>query len=153
MMEKGWGEKSWGRRSGGGGGARARGGRVRRVRPWVVLLLVPLAIGCGGSFDHDLIVRGGVIYDGSGEPGFVADLAIDEDRISQIGDLSAQRGRSEIDASGLAVSPGFINMLSWSTTSLLVDGLSQGDHPRRNRHPRTRHTVIWLLQVTRVYDS
>ena len=54
---------------------------------------------------------------------------IDGDRIAALGDLSGARGRQEIDATGLAVAPGFINMLSHSETSLIADGRSQGDDP------------------------
>lgn len=75
---------------------------------------------------HDVVIRGGTIYDGSGGAPFGADVAIDGDRITAIGAVR-ERGRAEIDAAGLAVTPGFINMLSWATTSLLADGRSQSD--------------------------
>ncbi|MDP9282923.1 MAG: D-aminoacylase [Chloroflexota bacterium] len=75
---------------------------------------------------HDVVIRGGTIYDGSGAPPFDADIAIDGDRIAAIGTV-AERGRVELDAGGLAVAPGFINMLSWATTSLIADGRSQSD--------------------------
>jgi N-acyl-D-amino-acid deacylase len=76
---------------------------------------------------YDVILRGGTVYDGSGGAPFVADVAIQGDMVAAIGELSAARGRREVDARGLAVSPGFINMLSWATESLLVDGRSQSD--------------------------
>jgi N-acyl-D-amino-acid deacylase len=75
---------------------------------------------------HDVVIRGGTIYDGSGGASFRADVAIDDDRITAIGAVR-ERGRTEIDAAGLAVTPGFINMLSWATTSLIADGRSQSD--------------------------
>ena len=75
---------------------------------------------------HDVVIRGGTIYDGSGGTPFGADVAIDGDRITAIGAVR-ERGRAEIDAAGLAVAPGFINMLSWATTSLIADGRSQSD--------------------------
>jgi N-acyl-D-amino-acid deacylase len=75
---------------------------------------------------HDVVIRGGMIYDGSGGTPFGADVAIDGDRITAIGTVR-ERGRAEIDAAGLAVTPGFINMLSWATTSLIADGRSQSD--------------------------
>lgn len=75
----------------------------------------------------DLILRGGTIYDGSGEPGFTGDLAIRGDKIAAIGDLGNAAADREIDVSGLAVAPGFINMLSWATESLIEDGRSQSD--------------------------
>ncbi len=76
---------------------------------------------------YDLILRAGTIYDGSGKPPYVGDLAIDGDRIAAIGDLGDATGETEIDAAGLAVTPGFINMLSWASWPLLIDGRSQSD--------------------------
>jgi len=76
---------------------------------------------------YDVILRGGTVHDGSGGAPFVADVAIQGDMVAAIGELPAARGRLEVDARGLAVSPGFINMLSWATESLLVDGRSQSD--------------------------
>ena len=75
---------------------------------------------------HDVVIRGGTIYDGSGGTPFDGDVAIDGDRITSIGRVP-ERGSLEIDAAGLAVTPGFINMLSWATTSLIADGRSQSD--------------------------
>ena len=76
---------------------------------------------------YDLIIRHGSIYDGSAKPPFVGDVAIQGDKIVVVGSLKNARGRTEIDATGLAVAPGFINMLSWATESLLYDGRSQSD--------------------------
>ena len=76
---------------------------------------------------YDVIIRGGTIYDGSGSQGYIADLAIQGDTIGMIGDLSGAKGKKEIDATGLIVSPGFINMLSWSEKTLLMDGRSMSD--------------------------
>ncbi len=75
----------------------------------------------------DVLVRGGTIYNGMGEPPFVADIGIDGDKIAAIGELATAKGHKEIDARGLAVAPGFINMLSWATESLLVDGRGESD--------------------------
>jgi N-acyl-D-amino-acid deacylase len=75
----------------------------------------------------DVIIRGGTVYDGTGAPGRRADVGIRGDRIASIGDLASAQAPSIVDATGLAVSPGFINMLSWATESLLIDGRSQGD--------------------------
>jgi N-acyl-D-amino-acid deacylase len=74
-----------------------------------------------------VIVRGGTVFDGRGSPGVRADVGIRGDRVAAVRDLSAAKAAAVIDASGLAVAPGFINMLSWSTESLLVDGRSQGE--------------------------
>ena len=76
---------------------------------------------------YDVIIRGGTVYDGSGGDPYVADLAIDGDRIGAIGDLAGADAALEIDAAGLAVSPGFINMLSWAVESLIEDGRAQSD--------------------------
>jgi N-acyl-D-amino-acid deacylase len=75
----------------------------------------------------DVLIRGGTVYDGTGGPGRQVDVGVRGDRITSIGDLSGGRATTVVDASGLAVAPGFINMLSWSTESLLVDGRSQGE--------------------------
>ena len=76
---------------------------------------------------YDTIIRNGMVYDGNGGEPFKGDIGINSDTIAFIGDLSKEKGRNEIDANGMAVSPGFINMLSWSPVTLLVDGNSQGD--------------------------
>jgi N-acyl-D-amino-acid deacylase len=75
----------------------------------------------------DVVIRGGTVYDGAGGPGRRADVAIRGDRIAGVGDFTGVQATRTIDATGLAVAPGFINMLSWSTESLLVDGRSQGE--------------------------
>jgi len=76
---------------------------------------------------YDLILRGGTIYDGGGGKPFTGDVAVRGDRIVQVGDLGAAQAKTEIDARGMAVTPGFVNMLSWATDSLLVDGRAQSD--------------------------
>jgi len=76
---------------------------------------------------YDVLVRGGTLYDGTGSPGRRADLGMRGDTIAAVGDLSSASARTVVDARGLAVAPGFINMLSWSTESLIVDGRSQGE--------------------------
>ncbi|MFP6837865.1 MAG: D-aminoacylase [Pseudomonadales bacterium] len=76
---------------------------------------------------YDIIIHNGTIYDGSGREPVRTDLAIIADRIAEIGDYSDASAQRDIDAHGLAVAPGFINMLSWATTSLIADGRSQGD--------------------------
>ena len=78
-------------------------------------------------YDYDVIIRDGSIYDGSGSAPYTADLAIRGDTIAAIGDLDTLSGRTEIDAAGMAVTPGFINMLSWATESLIHDGRGQSD--------------------------
>jgi N-acyl-D-amino-acid deacylase len=77
--------------------------------------------------EYDYILRHGTIYDGTGKPSFIGDVAIQSDTIAAIGDLANAKGRKEIDATGLAIAPGFINMLSWADRSLLLDGRSMSD--------------------------
>jgi N-acyl-D-aspartate/D-glutamate deacylase len=76
---------------------------------------------------YDVIIRNGTLYKGRGEVPFTGDVAIAGDTIAAVGSLGDAAGRTEIDATGLAVAPGFINMLSWAGESLLEDGRSQGD--------------------------
>jgi len=76
---------------------------------------------------YDVIIRNGTIYDGSGEPPYQGDLAIIDERIAAIGDLDASSAELEIDATGKAVSPGFINMMGWGVTSLIKDGRGVSD--------------------------
>jgi N-acyl-D-amino-acid deacylase len=92
-----------------------------------ILLIILLSLFSCERKTYDVIVRGGTVYDGSGKVGTIADVAIQADTIAFIGDLSNARGKTEVDARGLAVAPGFINMLSWSTETLLEDGKSQGE--------------------------
>jgi N-acyl-D-amino-acid deacylase len=88
----------------------------------LVLFALPLA-----AQDYDVILRGGTIYDGSGSKPYVGDVAIKGDRIAKVGQLGKATAKSEIDVKGLAVAPGFINMLSWATDSLIHDGRGQSD--------------------------
>ncbi|KTE46591.1 MULTISPECIES: N-acyl-D-amino-acid deacylase family protein [unclassified Sphingopyxis] len=75
---------------------------------------------------YDVVIRGGTIYDGSGKAPVTGDVAIKDDRIVAVGTV-AGKGRSEVAAAGMAVAPGFINMLSWATESLIADPRSQSD--------------------------
>jgi N-acyl-D-amino-acid deacylase len=77
--------------------------------------------------EYDLVLRGGTIYDGSGGKPFAGDVAVRGDRVVKVGDLGKAKGQTEVDARGLAVSPGFVNMLSWATDSLIADGRAQSD--------------------------
>lgn len=76
---------------------------------------------------YDVIIRHGNVFDGSGQAPRQADIALSKDRIAAIGDLRTAHAAIDIDASGLAVAPGFINMLSWSNESLQVDGRGQSE--------------------------
>ena len=75
----------------------------------------------------NLLIRRASVYDGSGAAPLLADVGLVGDRIAAIGDLSLLNGREEIDAAGMALAPGFINMLSWATESLIVDPNSESD--------------------------
>lgn len=96
------------------------------------LLAFPALYGADGALPtpvatYDYLIRDGLVYDGQGSTPFQADLAIRGDRIAAMGKLSTGSARVEIPAGGLAVAPGFINMLSWATESLIEDGTSQSD--------------------------
>jgi N-acyl-D-amino-acid deacylase len=95
--------------------------RITKV-PFAICITLPLAACAAGASTpalHDLVIRGGTIYDGSGGAAQIGDVAIDGDKVVSVG--PAARGRTEIDATGLAVAPGFINTHSWATESLIVD--------------------------------
>src|SRR4051812_2406375 len=96
------------------------------------LALVPLCRGLEPSptpaaEKFDVVIKGGTVYDGTGEKPRVIDVAIRRERIVDLGNFPAESANSVIDAKGLAVTPGFINMLSWSTESLIEDGRSQSE--------------------------
>jgi N-acyl-D-amino-acid deacylase len=95
-------------------------------------LLVCLAtlaglVSCAQPPEFDVVIRNGVIYDGSGSEPFQGAIGIVADTIAAVGDIGQARGRIDLDVEGHAISPGFINMLSWATESLLEDGRSQSD--------------------------
>jgi N-acyl-D-amino-acid deacylase len=96
----------------------------------LALLLQACASGpapAGEPRPYDVLIRKGTIYDGSGGRPFTGDVAIAGDRIIAVGALPHARGRVEVDAQGLAVAPGFINVLSWATQSLIHDGRALSD--------------------------
>jgi N-acyl-D-amino-acid deacylase len=90
---------------------------------WAGLFLL---FSCATKPHYDTIIRNGMIYDGTGKPSFKGDIAISGDTIASIGDLSGAESTNYIDAKGMAVSPGFIDMQSQSMVSLLQDGRSMG---------------------------
>ena len=92
---------------------------------YAAFFVLNVAISCSFG-DYDVLIKSGRIYDGSGSPAYVADVGIDADRIAAVGKLDADAD-IVIDAPGLAVAPGFINMLSWANESLIQDGRSQSD--------------------------
>ncbi|MCE6991061.1 amidohydrolase family protein [Dyadobacter sp. CY323] len=93
----------------------------------ILLLIFIVTLSCNKKPEYDTIIRNGMIYDGNGKKPYPADIAIHADTIAFIGDLKNAKAKNEIDAQGKAVSPGFINMLSWAVESLIQDGRSQSD--------------------------
>lgn len=96
----------------------------------ILLAVFALSVGAaqtpsGGKFD--VLIKHGMIYDGSGNAPFPADIGIIGDKIALIGSLENASATREVEANGMAVAPGFINMLSWANETLLQDGLSQSD--------------------------
>ncbi|MDX1572363.1 MAG: D-aminoacylase, partial [Xanthomonadales bacterium] len=111
-----------------------------RIRLPAIFGCLLLLVGCGdapspdpqdlsepGEPRYDVVILDGRIYDGLGGEPVDADLAIDGDRIAAIGDFDAADATTVIDARGLAVAPGFINMLSWAVVSLIEDGRGLSD--------------------------
>jgi N-acyl-D-amino-acid deacylase len=103
----------------------------------LVALLLPTPLDCprgraagpgkASSAPFDVLIRGGTLYDGSGKVPRRADVAIRGDRVAAVGDLTGATARVVVDARGMAVAPGFVNMLSWSDESLLMDGRGQSE--------------------------
>lgn len=91
------------------------------------LLCAIIVSSCSSPVTYDILIKNGTIADGSGNPTYIGDVGINADTIAAVGDLSKDIGLEEIDATNLVVAPGFINMLSWATTSLIEDGKSQSD--------------------------
>jgi N-acyl-D-amino-acid deacylase len=93
-----------------------------------MLLIAPVPLPAQSRHpDFDVVIKGGTVYDGTGGKPYRVDVGIKGDRIAAIGNLASSRAHTIVDARGLAVAPGFINMLSWSTESLIVDGRSQSE--------------------------
>ncbi|MBK9980841.1 MAG: D-aminoacylase [Saprospiraceae bacterium] len=94
---------------------------------YVLLLLFPLFTACQTKTGYDIIIRNGLIYDGNGGAPVKGDIAINADTIAAMGNLGNATAKETIDANGMAIAPGFINMLSWANESLIEDGRSQSD--------------------------
>ncbi|MEC3964468.1 D-aminoacylase [Flagellimonas halotolerans] len=93
----------------------------------ISLIALIILASCSQPKNFDVLIKNGQIVDGSGGPSYIGDLGINADTIAAIGNIGKASGTMEIDATGLAVSPGFINMLSWATESLIEDGRSMAD--------------------------
>ena len=92
-----------------------------------LLALFPFYDGCQRPIECDIVIRNAVIYDGSGGEPFKGDIAINGDSIVAVGTLKNIKPKKELDAHGLAAAPGFINMLSQASVSLIEDGRSESD--------------------------
>lgn len=103
--------------------------RMPACRFALLALVCCVLTGCPPDPEHeyDVILRGGTVYDGSGQAPRIADVGLRADTVAALGDLRGAIASQDLDVSGLAVAPGFINMLSWATTSLLIDGRAQSD--------------------------
>ena len=93
----------------------------------IFLLLFIVIAACTNEAKFDILIKNGIIYDGSGSPSYIGDIAINSDTIAAVGKFDKSNAEIIIDANGLAIAPGFINMLSWATESLIEDGHSQSD--------------------------
>jgi N-acyl-D-amino-acid deacylase len=103
--------------------------RLHKYLALLLTLALPLAAAAQAprTGDFDVLIKDGTVYDGTGRAPRRADIAIKGDRVVAIGNLSRTRASNVVDAHGLAVAPGFINMLSHSEVSLIVDGRSMGE--------------------------
>jgi N-acyl-D-amino-acid deacylase len=96
-------------------------------KAFVLLAFFPMVISCRQKTRYDTIIRHGTIYDGNGGQPFNGDIGINADTIAFIGDLKNASAKKEVDAKGMAVAPGFINMMGHSEEALIQDGRSQSD--------------------------
>lgn len=101
--------------------------KTQLLRTTAILVLATPLQATTAAAEYDVIIRGGTVYDGSGGAPFQGDVAIAGDRIAYVGPHAPDAAKAEIDARGLAVSPGFVNMLSWANESLLIDGRGESD--------------------------
>ncbi len=97
------------------------------MKNFLSLLLIFSLCSCNSKKEYDVIIRNGMIYDGNGGAPYKGDIAINADTIAVVGDCKDITAKKEIDAKGMAIAPGFVNMLSWSNESLIQDGNSQGE--------------------------
>ncbi|MEJ2114079.1 MAG: hypothetical protein P8X62_10465 [Flavobacteriaceae bacterium] len=100
---------------------------MKPFKTFVFLVFIITLYSCNKKEQFDVLILQGQILDGSGNASYIGDIGINADTIAAIGNLKEAKGLKEIDATGLAVAPGFINMLSWATESLIEDGRSMSD--------------------------
>jgi len=101
--------------------------RYKLLQNISIFLFAVTLWGCSSQNDYDMIIKNGQIIDGSGNASYAGDIAINADTIAAIGNLKNAKANQVIDASGLVVAPGFINMLSWASESLIVNGNAESD--------------------------
>ncbi|MFL6538512.1 MAG: D-aminoacylase, partial [Chthoniobacterales bacterium] len=102
-------------------------GSIAPMRRSLLLLICSVGIPVFADEPFDVVIKGGAVYDGTGGAARNVDVAIRGDRIAGVGDFANAPTKKVVDAHGLAVAPGFINMLSWSVASLIEDGRSQSE--------------------------
>ncbi|WP_417317663.1 N-acyl-D-amino-acid deacylase family protein [Emcibacter sp.] len=109
----------------------AQGYRRRPLRTFFIFITVLTLAACGkeepAAPDYDILITGGMIYDGTGGKPYAGEVAITGDRIAYVGPDAPGTAVDVVNAKGKAVSPGFINMLSWAVDSLLIDGRGLSD--------------------------
>ena len=99
---------------------------MKKFLPLLLIFFVSMTVSAQSN-SYDVLIKNGTVYDGTGSNPRRVDVAITGDKIVAIGNLKNAKAKTIIDANGLAVAPGFINMLSWAVTSLIADGRSMGD--------------------------
>jgi len=100
---------------------------LRLTSVYLLSVFFLLIFNCKPKPHYDIVIRNGLILDGTGVPGYKGDVAISGDTIAALGNLESVTADLEIDATRLIVAPGFINMLSWANEDLIADGNSQSD--------------------------
>ncbi len=102
---------------------------MSKSNAFACFFLLVLFLGCKSApkTTYDLVIRNAAIYDGTGKPPYSGAIAVNADTIAAIGDIGDAVGELEVDAKGQALAPGFINMLSWATESLIADGRGMSD--------------------------
>ena len=97
------------------------------MRKYLLLLLIPALHACSNATTYDTIIRNAMIYDGNGGAPYKGDMAINADTIAAMGDLGSSKANKEIDAKGMAVAPGFSNMMGHSEETLFQDNRALSD--------------------------
>ena len=102
-------------------------GRIRRLTCFLGVLCLLHGVAVNAATHVDLLIRNGWIYDGHGNAPVHGDVAVRAGRVVAVGTLNDYSARRKVDANGMAVAPGFINVLSWAPDSLLYDGRGMSD--------------------------